>query len=157
MSYNLVPMTEEELNAFPVIEEGIYDFEVLKSERQTSEAGNAMAKLQLNVWDKNGKSSMIFDYLVFSSVKFCTRKIKHFCESAGIPEDYLKGIVREELERLCGKVHIGIQESTPNKKTGGYYPSKNVVIDYVTKDNTSQINAPLKKAEELEFNDQIPF
>lgn len=155
MSYNLTPMTEEELNAFDLIEEGTYDFEVLKSERQKSKSGNPMAKLQINVWDKNGKSTVIFDYLVFSSVKFCTRKIKHFCEAAGIAEDYLKGTIREDLERLCGKVHIGIQESLPNP-TGGYYPSKNVVIDYVTKDNASHSGAPKPESDEF-LNDSIPF
>lgn len=155
MSYNLTPMTEEELNAFDVIQEGIYDFEVLKSERQTSKSGNPMAKLQINVWDTNGKSTVIFDYLVFSSVKFCTRKIKHFCESAGIVEDYLKGNIREELERLSGKVHIGVQDIMPNP-TGGYYPAKNVVIDYVTKDNASHSGAPKPESEEF-LNDSIPF
>lgn len=155
MSYNLTPMTEEELNAFDVIQEGIYDFEVLKSERQTSKSGNPMAKLQINVWDTNGKSTVIFDYLVFSSVKFCTRKIKHFCESAGIVEDYLKGNIREELERLSGKVHIGVQDIMPNP-TGGYYPAKNVVIDYVTKDNASHSGAPKRESDEF-LNDQIPF
>lgn len=155
MSYNLNPLTEEELNMFDLIEEGIYDFEVLKAERQTSKTGNPMAKLQLNVWDKSGKSSVIFDYLVFSSVKFCVRKVKHFCESAGIADDYLKGSIREELERLCGKVQIGMQESMPNA-TGGYYPAKNVVIDYVTKDNASQSMAP--KTEEDPFpGEDIPF
>ncbi len=155
MSYNLTPMTEEELNAFDMMEEGIYDFEVLKSERQTSKSGNPMAKLQINVWDKNGKSTVIFDYLVFSSVKFCTRKIKHFCEAAGIVEDYLKGNIREELERLSGKVHIGVQDIMPNP-TGGYYPAKNVVIDYVTKDNASHSGAPKPESEEF-LNDSIPF
>lgn len=155
MSYNVNPMTEEELNAFDVIEEGIYDFEVLKAERQTSKSGNPMAKLQLNVWDKTGKSIVVFDYLVFSSVKFCTRKVKHFCESANISDDYLKGTIREELEQLSGKVHIGIQESMPNPK-GGYYPSKNVVIDYITKDNASQ--SIVHKVEDDSFlNEEIPF
>jgi hypothetical protein len=156
MTYNLQPLSEEELNAYDLIEEGVYDFEVLKAERQTSKSGNPMAKLQLNIWDKQGKSSVIFDYLVFSSVKFCTRKVKHFCEATGIEDDYLKGTIREELEQLCGKVHIGVQESLPNPN-GGYYLSKNVVIDYITKDNASQVNVPMKKIEEMEFNDQIPF
>jgi hypothetical protein len=156
MSYNLNPLSEEELNAFDLVEEGIYDFEVLKSERQTSKSGNPMAKLQLNVWDKSGRISFVFDYLVFSSVKFCTRKVKHFCDSVGIADDYLKGTIREELEGLSGKVSIGIQESMPNP-TGGYYPSKNVVIDYVTKDNASQMNVGQQQVAEPEFNDQIPF
>ena len=155
MSYNLQPLTEEELNMFDLMEEGVYDFEVIKSDNQTSKSGNSMAKLQLNVWDKSGKSNIVFDYLVFSSVKFCIRKVKHFCESTGIADDYLKGSIREELEQLSGKVHIGVQESMPNA-TGGYYPSKNIVIDYITKDNASKIIAP--KAEEDPFpGEDIPF
>lgn len=155
MSYSITPMSEEELNAFDLIEEGIYDFEVLKAERKISKSGNHMAQLQLNVWDKNGKSNVVFDYLVFSSVKFCVRKVRHFCEAAGIIEDFEKGTIREELEGLCGKVSIGVQESLPNP-TGGYYPSKNVVIDYVTKDNAQQSND--KKTEEDPFpGEDIPF
>jgi hypothetical protein len=156
MSYNLTPMTEEELNAYDLIEEGIYDFEVLRSDKQTSKNGNAMAKVQLNVWDKEGKSVVVFDYLVFSNIKFCVKKIKHFCESTGIGDDYLKGNIREEFQGLCGKVSIGIQESLPNQ-SGGYYPAKNVVIDYITKDNASPLEANKVEIKQDEFNDELPF
>ena len=156
MSYNLQPLTEEELNAFDTIEEGIYDFEVIKAERQTSKSGNPMAKLHLSVWDAHGKIAYVFDYLVFSSMKFCTRKVKHFCDAVGIADDYAKGNIREELEGLSGKVHLGIQPSLPNP-TGGYYPEKNVVIDYVTKDNAEKIGEVKAEVKQDDFNDDVPF
>jgi hypothetical protein len=152
MSYNLTPLTDEELDQNDLIEEGVYDFEVIKSDKQNSKSGNSMAKLQLNVWDKKGRSFIVFDYLVFSNMKFCIRKIKHFCDTTGIIEEYNNGNIRDEFQGLSGKVHIGIQEKLP-KTVGGFYPEKNVVIDYIIKDNSTA----KKENTDTLLNDDLPF
>jgi hypothetical protein len=152
MSYNFTPMTEEELNKSFLLSDGIYDFIVKKSERKTSEAGNPMAELLLGLYDSEGNIRYVKDYLVFSTVNLCVRKIKHFCESVGITEDYEKGSVREELVDLYGKLKLGIQGEKPNPN-GGNYPAKNIVIDYVKADKV--VEKPTENKDD--FNDDIPF
>lgn len=152
MSYSFNPMTEEELNSASMIEEGFYDFEVVKSTRKTSKSGNPMAELNINVWDKEGKQHLIFDYLVFSTVPLNIKKVKHFCDAVGLQDQYKQGQIPEELERYCGKVLIGIQEEKPNPN-GGCWPKKNIVVDYLKSDKESS----KKPIESNELNDDIPF
>lgn len=159
MSYNFIPMSDDEINSFGLIENGIYSFEVIKSTRKTSKSGNPMAEIQLNVWDKNGKSHIIYDYLVFSAIPLNIKKVKHFCYATGLEEDYKNGHLPEELERLCGKAQIGIRDEQTNPN-GGVYPKKNIVIDYIPddKNNVKHENQnTVKEQPELGFDDAIPF
>lgn len=130
MSYNFTPLSDEELDAIDVIPEGTYNFEVISSIRKISKAGNPIAELQLKVWDNEGKIHNIFDYLVFSSINLNIRKISHFSKATGIYEEYKKGCIRDELHNLSGKAHIGIKDPQP-KDGGGFYPKKNIVLDYI--------------------------
>lgn len=130
MSYTFQPMTEAELEAMSLVPEGIYDFEVLKSTRKISKSGNDMAELQLGIYDQEGRIRSIFDYLVFSSVNLNIKKISHFCKASGLAEEYIKGSLPEDLSGRCGKVNIGVQEERP-KEAGGFYPKKNIVLDYI--------------------------
>ena len=155
MSYSFNPLTEEELDAIDLIKEGVYNFEIVKSTRKVSKAGNAMAELQLNVWDSLGRTHCIFDYLVFSSVNLNIKKLSHFCKSVGLHEEYKRGELQEELERLSGKVEIGIQGEQA-KPGGGFYPKKNIVVDYVTEEGKVN-NAPLFTTTDAALNDDLPF
>ena len=170
MSYNFNPLTEEELNSFPMIEPGVYDFEVLKSTRKVSKSGNDMCEINICVWDKNGKVSQLFDYLVFSKVALNIKKIKHFCDAVGLTENYKRGELPEDLTGLAGKVEIGIREKQPNN-SGGFYPEQNIVVDYVMKDKVEmrvEVNErgvpqkvdgkPLSRFEqEIKEDDDVPF
>lgn len=132
MSYHFTPLTDQEIEeqTSMLVEEGVYEFEVIKSERKNSKAGNPMAALTLKIWDKSGKTSNVFDFLVFSSVALNIKKIKRFCDSVGLTEAYLTGQIPDELEHLCGKVQLGIENEMP-KPNGGFYPKKNIVVEYV--------------------------
>lgn len=156
MSYSFLPMTEEEINAPSLIDDGVYDFQVLKSTRKTSQKGNPMAELRLKLWDKEGKTHTLFDYLVFSQVPLNIRKVKHFCDAVGLQEDYKKGKLPEELENFCGKAHIGIQEKQP-KSNGGFYPEKNVVVDYIISDKSATKHESIKETVDQDLNDDLPF
>ena len=151
MSYNFNPMTEEEINDAGLLENGVYEFEVLKSTRRMSKSGNPMAELLLNVWDKNGKHYPIYDYLVFSSIPLNIRKVKHFCDAVGLAEEYKQGSIPEELERYCGKVDIGTQDEQP-KPSGGMYGKKNIVLDYVMTDKGA-----VKHESSDNVSDDVPF
>lgn len=165
MSYNFTPMTEEEINAANLMEEGIYNFEVVKSSYKTSKAGNPMAELNIMVWDHDGKQKIIFDYLIFSHVPLNIKKVKHFCDTVGLQEEYKKGQIPEDLERLSGKVKIIIQkgqlipeDKLQGKPKGSCYPDKNAVEDYVMTDKgaVKQEANPSKEVDDF-FDDEIPF
>lgn len=161
--YTFTPMTEEQINDSSLIEEGVYDFEVVKSTRKMSNAQNPMAELQLNIWDKEGKQHLVYDYLVFSSVPLNIKKVKHFCEAVGLADQYNVGQIPEELERYCGKVHVIKQagkeipfDKLKGKPAGSCYPDKNAVEDYIKSDQQ-----PAKKEapkDDTSFDDDsIPF
>ena len=134
MSYSFPVLSDEELQSFPLLKPGVYDFEILKSTRKVSKnSGNDMAELNIQIWDNEGKTSSMFDYLVFSTVPLNIRKVKHFCDATGLSENYKRGELPEDLSGLSGKVQIDIQDEQPNDK-GGYYPRKNNVVDYVMTD-----------------------
>lgn len=154
MSYSFQPMSDAEIDALNLIEDGEYEFQVVKSTRRVSKKGNPMAEIQLNIWDKKGTIRTVFDYLVFSTVGLNIRKIKHFCESVGLIEEYKQGNLREDLSNLCGKVLIGTQEPQPNPN-GGMYEKKNVVIDYLSGDIETN-KTPIKKSDS-DLNDDLPF
>lgn len=128
--YNFTPMTDEEISASNLVEAGNYDFEVVKSTRKSSKSGNPMAELMLTIWDKEGKSHNLYDYLVFSNIALNVKKIKHFCDATGLTKEYERGTLPENLTRLGGKVEIGIKDEQPNPN-GGFYPKKNIVVDYM--------------------------
>ncbi len=161
--YTFTPMSEEEIQASGLMEDGTYDFEVVKSTRKMSRSNNPMAELQLNVWDKDGRQHLVYDYLVFSSIPLNIRKVKHFCEAVGLGEQYKQGQIPEELERYCGKAHVIKQagneiplEKLNGKPAGSRYPDKNAVEDYIASDKVEP--KPAKPAaDDLPFQDDIPF
>lgn len=155
MSYSFKVMTDEELN--DLLPQGVYSFEVTKSTRKVSKSGNDMAELNISVWDSNGKVYYLRDWLVFSSVALNIRKIKHFCDAVGLAEQYKKGELPEDLEKLSGKVKIGIEDEQP-KADGGFWPKKNVVMDYVKADGNVVAIKPSQPAKPDDgFSDDIPF
>lgn len=152
MSYVFNPLSDEEIDALSLVEPGEYPFAIVKSTRKTSQAGNPMAELVIEYWDSAGVSHTLFDYLVFSSVPLNIRKIKHFCDAVGLQEEYKRGDLPEELEGLGAAFKIGISEETP-KKGGGFYPKKNIVLDYLKKTEIKYIHP----SSEIVFDDSIPF
>lgn len=162
MSYDFTPMTEDDLNKLSLVEDGIYDFEVIDCKRRNSKAGNPMAELLIKFWDKDGRSHSIFDYLVFTSINLNIRKIKHFCDSVGLQEEYKKGQIPEDLIGYSGKANIISKQGQEipydklnGKLPGSRYPHKNVVEDYISSNINPSILQPLKQDEFI--NDAIPF
>ena len=155
MSYSFQPLSDEELDAIDILPEGVYNFEVVKATHKISKAGNSMAEIQLGVWNNANKLCTVFDYLIFSTVPLNIRKVKHFCDSVGLIEEYKKGSLPDELSGYSGKVVVGIQDERPNPN-GGFYPRKNVVVDYAKADKNVAKNDSVAGTEEL-FDDALPF
>jgi hypothetical protein len=153
MSYNFLPKTDEELDVFDLVEDGEYNFEVVRSNRMVSGAGNPMAKMYHRYWDAQGKIHFIYDYLVFSEINLNIRKVKHFCDAVGLVEEYKRGEIPEDLDLLGGKFIIGTQEETIDKN-GKKWPKKNVVTDYVKRNG---VYVPVAVSDSAFDDKDIPF
>ena len=67
MTFTYEPITAEQVEKerqYPLLDPGIYNFQVIESTFKTSSTGNPMIVLKLMIWDKNGKEFIVFDYLV---------------------------------------------------------------------------------------------
>jgi hypothetical protein len=139
--------TEEEINAINLLEPGECDFEVAKAVSKKSKAsGNPMIELTLKVWDIKGKEKTIFDYLI--NIPSMEYKIKHFCDSVGLDEDYQAGSLSAvKCEGKFGKLKLTIA-----KDKSGQYPDKNAVQDYV-----KSVSKKTNGTEQPPFDDDIPF
>jgi hypothetical protein len=142
---SFTPKSEEEV--LNLLKPGVYDFQVKTAENSTSKKGNAMIKLTVVVWDKEGNEHYITDYLM-ASLMF---KLKHFCDTVGLEEKYNQGqFTAEDCLNKSGKCKIRIDEA-------GEYPAKNSIQDYIKScDKTTVI--PLTQAKDDGFfDDNIPF
>lgn len=150
------PMTENEIKKMNLINEGKYQFEVIKSSIKTSDAGNQMIEVYLKIYDENGNTRFLYDYLM--SLPTMIYKLHHFCMSVGMENEYKNGSLKiEDLVNKGGIVHIKIKKNQVNPE-GGTFPEKNFVRDYLTKEDFKE-----DKKEVFDFkadkdlNDDIPF
>jgi hypothetical protein len=115
---------------------GFYEYEIMNAEEKTSQKGNLMLAIKLNVF-KGDLNAHIYDHIVQKYDK----KLKLFCLSAGLKESYKAGILTDiECVGRKGMVKIGI-ETDPK----GEYSDKNKVLYYVPQQNNDE---PM---------DEIPF
>jgi hypothetical protein len=144
------PKPENELLDFLEIGDG--QFEVVDATSKLSKSsGNPMIELKLKVWDVKGKSGVIYDYLMLNEHNFSLRKIRHFCYSAGLGGFYEAGkLDAPDCIGRQGKCNIGIQKGSNG------YQDKNVINDYLEASEQVLVK-PLIKADDKEFDDDIPF
>ncbi len=152
-----IPLSEDELQVSSLVPEGIYAYQVVKSEDAISKAGNEYIKLMLKIWDHDGKENLVFTNLALIKL------LKHFCDLNGMQAEYDSGNIPPSLcsGKSGGRVQIGIEEAKPrNDGTGAMYPAKNIVKDYIAAQQGS-MSAPLamKPLPDVkdDFSDSIPF
>ncbi len=143
MGFSYEVMNEQEALAerFQLLKEGEYDAVVAVSEDKISaNSGNPMMSLVLSVFDDQGKSHEVRDFLVFT--KTMMWKVVHFSDSAGLMNEY-------EQQKLCSdiargarvRVKIGLEEGAEiptdklnGKPIGTKYFDKNKVEDYIKRE-----------------------
>lgn len=122
------PRSESELKTdFPLLEDGIYDVEVLTGEDTQSSKGNDMIKINLAVWVGDKVKCRIFDYLL-TSHPICEAKLRHACDSFGLLDKYQAGML--EGNHFIGR--LGKAKITKEPAKDGYDAS-NKIKDYVCK------------------------
>jgi hypothetical protein len=120
----VTPITEKEAEDAGLWKSGLYDFEVLTATDRLSKAGNDMIELNLKLYDPEGRSFRLFDYLV--SNEAMAFKVRHFASATGMLPQYEAGELKGE--DCVGK--SGRAQVTRQKAKGGY-PAKNVIQDYL--------------------------
>lgn len=137
--------SEKEVQEEGLLPKGNYSFEISDAKDEVSKSGNEMIKLILNVYDENGNSRLIFDYLL-ESIAY---KLRHAAEACGLLEKYESELlIAEDFKGKTGIVSVGIQKD----KTGNY-PDKNTIKDYVIKkyDESPKDHVPNFPDEDLPF------
>lgn len=169
-------MSEDEAQKareFPMLPDGVYDFETIEAKLTYSQAGNPMIQLK-NKIVYEGRDYNVYDNLI--GTKNMVWKTKHYCESTGLEREYLAGTFSE---KLCmgrrGVCEVGTKPERPkNDGTNAVWKAKNEVVDYQGADTAKNDNpfappkpvtAPIAPAaaqpqppeSEPFHNDDIPF
>lgn len=158
-------MTEQDAmkERYQLMADGEYDAVVDKAEAKISaNSGNPMMEIHLSVYDENGKSHDVRDFLVFT--KNMMWKAIHCADSAGLLKEYEeKKFSPELIQYRRVRVKIITQQGSEipcdklkGKQPGSRYPDKNSVDDYVKKEDQKPL-ATMSIAEDDIFNDSVPF
>jgi Protein of unknown function (DUF669) len=144
------PLTEEEMQSKSLLPDGIYNYQVIKSEDKISKSGNEYISITLKVWDREGKEHIIFTNMALIKL------LKHFCDVNDMLDDYQTGNIDaiKFLNKNKGNVTIGTDPEKPNPN-GSYYAAKNIVKDYI-KEAKGSMQRPLPENDDF-LNDVIPF
>lgn len=156
------PMSEQEAMAerFQLLKEGVYEAVITASKDTTSaNSGNPMMDMTVTVYDHDGKSHDVRDFLVFT--KAMMWKIVHFADSAGLTKDYEDGALCSEKainKAVMVKINVEDGREIPvdklnGKPSGSKYPDKNKIEDYIKRDLQAEA---IKKFQD-DLNDDVPF
>lgn len=152
------PKTEEQIVSESLLAAGIYDIEVRDAVDKTSKAGNDMVHLKLSVFDEDGNSVFVDDYLLESM----PLKLRRAAYALGLGGEYESGeLAAYDFKGKAGKAKIGIQKGKAKEDgSGEFYPDKNGVLDYIVGESPKGI-APARKSPSQVVapieDDEIPF
>lgn len=133
---------------------GDYDFIIAAAQETISKAGNAMTKLTLHVFGRDGQKRTVFDYIISSEA--AAWKARHMMESINMVRRYEQGEIEpHEIEGKPGRCRIKL------KPASGDYPAQNSVEDYLVAEVAGAGRPMATKAAAAragdDLNDDIPF
>lgn len=148
--------TEKEIAEANLLPAGVYDFEVRSAEDAVSKSSGAdMIKLTLEVFDADGKTHILNDYLLDAM----PAKLRHAAKVFGLLADYERGaLMSNDMSGKTGKIKVGIK-----KDKSGQYPDQNNVQDYVVGSGVAapatRLGAKRQMAPAIagDLDDDIPF
>ena len=157
MAFTYSPKTDEQIekeeNESRLFEPGIYGFEVIQHHQfgehyqytkdTESKKGNDMMQLVIRIFDPEGRSTVLRDYLL----DVVPRKLKESAYACGLGNDYEAGtLCAEKYIGKSGNLELAVQPGrNKNDGTDEKYPDRNVVNAYVIAANDSHLD------------DDIPF
>lgn len=133
------PRTAAEIASDGLLPEGEYDFEVTGAEERTSKANNEMLVIDLSVYDSNGRTRKITDYLV--ATEGGMRKVQGFAAAIGKLAEYDRGELSPVMVEGCsGRAFVKQDAKNPD------FPPKNVV-GYYCDPSRDRASAPVRQKE----------
>lgn len=127
------PKTEKEIEELGLWPDGQYGFEILEfatlgqntlnTEDRQSSKGNEMIQLVLHVFDDEGQSKYVIDYLL----EKIPAKLRNSAYACALGEKYETGTLT--ASDYIGKT--GFLKLKTQKDKKGEYPDRNAVADYV--------------------------
>src|SRR5438105_666981 len=97
-AYDVMSEQEAIEERFHILKEGEYDAVIAASYDKLSSSGNPMMDMTLQVFDEDGKTRDVRDFLVFT--KSMMWKVIHFADSASLLKIYQDG-------KLCSDYAVG--------------------------------------------------
>jgi len=118
-----VPKDEKAIAENKPLNAGVFQYEILEAWEKTSQAGNPMFELKVQVTNGNGVSRTLVDYLLPKGIR--AEKLLHCCISCGIRDVYDSGsLPASAFVGRRGRLRLGIE-----KRKG--FPDRNVIEDYL--------------------------
>ena len=151
------PTNEEarEPGSFAPFPAGEYDYTVDEAVEQKSRNGNAMTKLTLGVFNKEGQKRVVFEYLVDTA----SWKIRQFAASAGLLDRYDTGSIEGyEMVGRTGRLKLRVERSAEygdQNKVAMFLPAKALPSAHISYGGTKLSRE--KKPVGDDFDDAIPF
>ena len=140
---------------------GEYDFEVHDASDEISQRTSAeMVKLTLQVFNKEGKTRKVFDYLVgIPSMQF---KVRHFAEAVGMVAQYEAGEMNiHDIVNRSGRLKLRIKPAQGNYQEGNevqdYIPAAVPTERPVARPQPARQPAMAGGSTANDLNDDIPF
>lgn len=135
------PQTEQQVMEAGLLPAGQYGFTINRAEEKISSKGNPMIALELEVYDVEGKSHGIKDWIM-EAVPY---KLRHFAYAVGLGNRYEAGDLNaQELQGLSGECIIKVEPAEGN------YSAKNSVKDYVKRVATGAPEKPAARTVQRE-------
>jgi len=134
---------------FEIIEFVKFGETILHTKDTLSKKDNEMIQLAVKVFNKEGQSSTIMDYLLDAMPK----KIKNAAYTCGLGDKYESGtLLAEDFIGKTGNLKLGISKGKPKDDgSGDNYPDRNSVENYIVD------SAPPQSAPVDDMEDSIPF
>lgn len=157
--FDYTPMSEEAAQQarYRLLDDGEYEAVIEKATHKVSSKGNNMLELEITAFDRNNVPVRLKDYLIFTDSM--SWKIRHCCDSVDLLKEYEEQKFTPEL--LVGKatrILVSSQkgqiipvEKLNGKPPGSVYPDKNVIYDYVKKENQKPLVAGFKDDLDVPF------
>ena len=118
-----VPKNEKQLAENRPLHAGVFSFEILEAWEKTSQAGNPMFELKVQISNGNGISRTLADYLLPKGVR--AEKLLHCAIACGLRHEYDSGsLPASSFVGKRGRLRLGLE-----KKKG--FPDRNVIEDYL--------------------------
>ena len=162
LNYQVMSEKEAMEERFCLLKEGIYDAVITESQDKVSQSGNPMMDITLAVYDDNGKTTNVRDFLVFTPKMMW--KVINFSKSSGLMEGYISGKLCSEMvinQRVKVKISVesgGLipEDKLKDKPLGAKYPDKNKVEDYLERDLSAE-KVEKFKSELIDDDVDVPF